>query len=608
MAWDQSATDFVVEIPGDLRRSKLALAAFIASAALGCGNSGLIHLRPPDGGTGDGGIDGGADAGVDAGSDAGNDAGMTDAGLDAGRDAGADAGIDAGPDAGPDAGADAGVDAGPDAGPGPVAVVTFGNSATRSGVYTDPAITQATLKGIALDGGLRPDPSFAPVVVGKVYAQPLFLERGVQGADALFVVTEQDNVYAFDTDGGATLWSTNLGQPAALSELGCGNIDPLGITSTPVLDLARNQLLVDAVVHVGIDGGLPDAGSPHHTVFALDVASGNVNWSLDIEYAVPGFDTRYQNQRSALLLLGDVVYVPYGGYWGDCGTYNGRVVGLPLAQPPPTAASVVSFATPGIGSAIWAPGGLASDGNSLFICTGNATESAMNWTDVLSEAVIRLPVPSLVFSGNSADYLVPNAWMQLDRNDTDFGSSGVTLFDLADAGSGHLAFAIGKTQTGWLLDRENLGGLNNPDQPLASIGSVATDDAAGGMFAYQTAQGAYVGYNAPCWNSGNTLAVLKVTPGSPPSLSEAFCVSQGVQGADTGGSPIVTNSDGLSDPVVWGLGTNGDQRLYAYDGDLGTLLVRSAAMSNLTHWIAPIVAKGSIYVAGNQTVFAYRFK
>jgi hypothetical protein len=599
-----------------LPRRGLALAIVLASTGLACPTSGIIRLGPDggvqDGGRADAGSDGGADAGRDAGSDAGVDAGLPDSGLDAGHDAGADggtdAGVDAGVDGGIDAGADAGADAGVDAGTSPVAVVTFGNSASRAGVYVDPNLTKWALALIASDGGLTPDPTFAPVVVGNVYAQPLFLERGVQGKDALFVVTEQNNVYAFDVDGGAALWSAYLGLPAALSELGCGNIDPLGITSTPFLDLPRNQLLIGAVVHVGIDGGLPDAGSPHQSVFALDLASGSVNWSLDIEYAISGFDTRYQNQRSALVAVNDVLYVPYGGYYGDCGTYHGRVVGIPLTQPPPTAASLVSFSTPGTGSAIWAPGGLAFDGTSLFICTGNATQSAANWTDVLSEAVIRLPLPSLAFSGQAADYLVPNAWMALDTADADFGSSGVSVFDLADAGSGHLAFAIGKTHTGWLLDRDNLGGLNNPDQPLASIAGVATDDASGGMIVYRTSSGTYVGYNAPCWNSGNTLAVLKVTPGTPPSLSEAFCVSQGAQGADTGGSPIVTTSDGLNDAVVWGLGAAGDRRLYAYDGDLGTLIVQSAAMSHLTHWMAPIVAKGSMYVAGNQTVFAYRFR
>ena len=565
---------------------------WIAVVALGvlafaCVTNGAIQIG--DAGGPDGGVDGGADAGPDAGADAGPDAGL-------------DAGSDAGPDAGPDAGADAGVDGGASA----VAVVTFGNAANRSGVYIDSAITKAAL-AIKSDAGLTPDPAFAPAVQGKVYAQPLFLEKGVQGKDALFVVTEADNVYAFDVDGGE-LWSLNVGIPGSLSQLGCGNIDPLGITGTPALDLARKQILFDAVIEVAADGGLPDAGKPHHNVFAVDLEHGTVNWSIDIDNAITGFDTRYQNERSALLVVGDTLYVPYGGYYGDCGTYRGRVVGIPLGGPPPTASSLTLFQTAGNGSALWAPGALASDGQSLFICTGNAIPTPATWDAGMGEAVIRLPLPDLGFSWSTMDYFSPNDWHSLDQSDADLGSNGVVLFDLADAGSGHLAFAIGKTHIGWLLDRRNLGGINTPDAPLASIQDVATADASGGMVAYRTPLATYVGYNAPCWQSGNTLAVLKVTPGAPPTLTEAFCVSQGVGGEDTGGSPIVTTSDGLNDAVIWGLGARGTNQLYAFDGDTGALLAESSGISGITHWIAPIVAKGTLYVAGNAQVFAFRFK
>jgi hypothetical protein len=266
------------------------------------------------------------------------------------------------------------------------------------------------------------------------------------------------------------------------------------------------------------------------------------------------------------------------------------------------------FQTPGTGSALWAPGALSSDGQSLFVCTGNATSGPATWDGGMSEAVLRLPTPSLGFGWSTTDYFAPNVWHDMDANDADLGSSGVVLLDLPGVGSGHLAFVIGKTLTGWLLDRDNLGGINTPDAPLASIQNVATADAAGGMFAYHTALGTYVGYNAPCWQGGNTLAVLQVNAGSPPTLTEAFCVSQGVSGEDTGGSPIVTTSDGTNDAVVWGLGAGGTNQLYAFDGDTGALLVQSSGISKVSHWIAPIAAKGSIYVAGNARVFAFRFK
>jgi len=83
-------------------------------------------------------------------------------------------------------------------------------------------------------------------------------------------------------------------------------------------------------------------------------------------------------------------------------------------------------------------------------------------------------------------------------------------------------------------------------------------------------------------------------------------VYQGVSGADTGGSPIVTTSDGTNDAVVWGMGAYGDGMLYGVDGETGALIVNSTAMNGVIHWVAPLVAKGSIYVPAGGTVYAFR--
>ena len=39
-----------------------------------------------------------------------------------------------------------------------------------------------------------------------------------------------------------------------------------------------------------------------------------------------------QNQRGGLTLMNGTLYVPYGGYNGDCGNYHGVVVGVDLAD------------------------------------------------------------------------------------------------------------------------------------------------------------------------------------------------------------------------------------------------------------------------------------
>ena len=78
----------------------------------------------------------------------------------------------------------------------------------------------------------------SPGLDGDVYAEPLFV-----GNQAL-VATQGDTVYALDGTTGQIQWQTHLGDPVPRSDLPCGNIDPTGITSTPVADTGRGLLYV----------------------------------------------------------------------------------------------------------------------------------------------------------------------------------------------------------------------------------------------------------------------------------------------------------------------------------------------------------------------------
>jgi outer membrane protein assembly factor BamB len=479
-----------------------------------------------------------------------------------------------------------------------LAITTFGVDGSRDSLYVDSAFTKANLAAIQAAGGLMPDLSFAPRITGNVYASPLFLENGLNGKDVLFIATEENNVYAIDAAAGTVLWTAALGPGVPGNQFGCGNINPLGITSTPVLDVARRELIVVGTLDVPAN-----SATPHHIIFGLSIETGATNWQIDIDNTVSGFNTQYQGQRAALLLLNDVVYIPFGGYFGDCGNNWGFVMAVPLSKAP---AGLFYYQPPGRGAAIWAPNGIATDGTSLFAVTGNGEGPQDAWDAGNSDAFLRLDSAALTFSGQPADYFAFSDWQDLSDNDEDFGSNGTVLFELEGAGSGQLALCVGKSHDAWLLDRTNIGGFYTPNPPLAHLANVASDDASGGMATYQTASGRYVVYNAPCDGNGDTLGVLKVAAGSPPSLSQAFCVSQGVSGADTGGSPIVTTSNGSADPVVWGLGAYGDSKLHAVDGETGATIVTSTAMPSVFHWVAPLVAKGSIYVPANGTVYAFR--
>lgn len=102
----------------------------------------------------------------------------------------------------------------------------------------------------------------------------------------------------------------NLGTPIPLADLGCGDIDPSGITSTPVADLTTGRLYVVARVQPN-----------HHELFVLDIQSGTVLSHRPID--PPGADPRFQQQRSALVISNGRVYIAFGGLFGDCGSYYG---------------------------------------------------------------------------------------------------------------------------------------------------------------------------------------------------------------------------------------------------------------------------------------------
>src|SRR5258708_23201045 len=167
----------------------------------------------------------------------------------------------------------------------------------------------------------------------------------------LMVATEENNVHAVQATTGDAMWTWWLGKPVARSALRCGNISPLGITGAPVIDEASGAIYLDA--------NIADSSGPRHRLFALSLKDGSVvpGWPIDVTDAIrtvrQSFNSRDQNQRGALTVLGGVLYVPFGGHFGDCGDYRGWVVGVSLQGPQRVAAW--SMRAPGAG--VWAPGG-----------------------------------------------------------------------------------------------------------------------------------------------------------------------------------------------------------------------------------------------------------
>ena len=466
--------------------------------------------------------------------------------------------------------------------PGPAGpdVLQHHHSAARDGMYVLPSLTRGAAAAVRAD--------FTASLPGSTfYAQPLYV-AGVNGGPSLLVVaSEQDVVSALDATTGDVVWQHQLGAPVPLSQLPCGNIDPLGVTGTPAIDSATRTVYVAAMT-------TPDGGATKlHQVFALSLDDGSVRagWPVDVgataRSGATTFDAAVQNQRGALALVGGVLYVPYGGHYGDCGAYHGWLVGFPVSNPGrPTA-----WATPAAGGGSWAPSGVASDGASLFIATGN-TFGADAWAG--GEAVLRFsPGPAL------ADWFAPSNWKALDTGDVDIGGTGPVLVDVPGATPAALAVALGKDGKIYLLDRARLGSVGGQ----VAVAPVASDEIINAAVSYTTNQGTYVvfkgkGASCPGGLSGD-LTGVRIGAASPPTLATAWCASQNGLG-----SPMVTTTDGHAEAIVWSVGAEGDGRLHAFDGDTGAAIA-SAAVGAVRRYQTPIAAGGRLYVAADDAVRAF---
>src|SRR4029434_5826867 len=101
------------------------------------------------------------------------------------------------------------------------------------------------------------------------------------------------------------------------------------------------------------------------------------------------------------------------------------------------------------------------------------------------------------------------------------------------------------------------------------------------------------------------ISAYKVTATNPPTIVPAWSVNQSGQG-----SPWVTTTDGTNNVIVWVVGAQGDQRLHGYDGDTGAVVYAGGGANELMigtrKWNSGIVARGSIYVANDNKVYAFR--
>jgi outer membrane protein assembly factor BamB len=480
----------------------------------------------------------------------------------------------------------------------------------RDGFFVDPAFTKTTATTV------HNDTTFDGTVDGNAYTTPLYADPSLCGKGLVYFATQNNNVYALDEATGTPVWKVSLGTPAQQSGAGCGDVSPIGVTGTPAIDPATKTLVVDAAI---ADAG-GNIGS--HTVFGIDAcngfpAGGMPKWSVNLSMVKDSmgraFTPQPQNQRGAALILNGNAYFVFGGHIGDCSGYNGWVMSIPLDG---NVANARGWRTDSDQSGIWGPGGAASDGQSIFVTTGNIHDGTFGQSWAGSESLMRLGL-DLSFTGpccggtagstNTADYFTPANWDNLDRNDTDMSGSGPLVIDAPSMTPSALVMAMGKDGNLYLVDRSGFGGIGATivgqshvlDGEISNAGAFAT--VGGSTYVVMRPNGTG-NVGSGCMTGSGDLVAVKLDMTAPNKMATIWCANSGGNS-----SPVITSSDGANDAMVWIAGAEGDSQLHAFDLLTGTQVFAGGSVNNMRHLSSSLlVANGRIYAAGDGKVYALK--
>jgi hypothetical protein len=298
---------------------------------------------------------------------------------------------------------------------------------------------------------------FTRKVDDQMYAQPLLVSSMHIGGgihNVLFLATVNNSIYAYDADNKADsvpFWHVNL-TPAGsrvinhTDETGaCGGnyVDfsgNMGIVGTPVIDTNTGTIYVvsrDIIQNTGvfqqyfhaldIYTGAEKPGSPVYiTAKYKGTGDGSVNDSV-------AFDKQKNNQRSALMLFNNVVYICWASHC-DWGPYHGWMIGYDATT---LARKCVYNASPDGGEAgIWMSGNapVVDSAGYIYLATGNGSvgddyndnySGNPNYYRNRGESLLKL-LPS----GDSMkviDFYTPANYPDLEEGDLDYGVDGVFI-------------------------------------------------------------------------------------------------------------------------------------------------------------------------------------
>jgi len=392
---------------------------------------------------------------------------------------------------------------------------------------------------------------------GAMYAEPL-----VDG-NLVIVATENNSLYAFNATTGSLQWGpTNLGTPRT-SNFPCGDINPLGITGTPVIDGGFLYAVADVQTSLT---------TFEFHLARVDPSSGAVSYNVNITPS--GMDPNVEQERSALAVSAGNVVVVWGGLDGDCGTYHGFIETVAETSGAAQHQWNDTSETGGREGGMWAPSGPAVDSSgNIYVSTGNGSSTSITTYDY-GDSVLKfssaLGLLSFFATGP------PNTWASLNASDTDLGSMGPSLLP-----SG-LLFAIGKGGRGYLLNQSALPNNFNPgggENASLAVCHASSSAAFGGLAV-----------------SGNVVFVPCADGIAAVSIDSATAFhTLWYTTAGGGSAPIVAGG------LVWTLKMFGGTNLYGLQPGTGQITASLTLPAATEHFATPAAGDGMLFVgAGNR--------
>ena len=503
-----------------------------------------------------------------------------------------------------------------------VNVTTFHNDVGRTGQNLNEITLTPSNVNSASFGLLR-----TLSVDGKVDAEPLYLTGLTVGGathNVLYVVTENDSVYAFDPDSGTQLWKTSVigtGETTGDGQ-GCDQVVPqIGITSTPVIDTAEGP---HGAIYVVAMTKNTTSNAYIQRIHALDITTGAELTTLGSPQTITGtypgtgdgssggnvtFVPAAYKERAALLLLNGVIYTTWASHC-DAGLYTGWVMAYresTLAE-----VSVFNFVPNGSKGASWSAGaGPAADefGNVYFLAANGTFDTTLDSNNFPSMGDYGNAFLKLQLNGSTIsvpDYFTMHNTVAESNADEDLGSGGALVFpDMTDSSNDtrHLAVGMGKDAIIYVVDRDAMGEFNpTADNIYQEITGQEGADGEYGAPAYYNGLLYYGAVDEMLKVYPITAAKVALTPSS--MTTESFTYP--------GTTPSIS-ANGTSNGIVWTVENTSPAVLHAYAATasgLATELYNSNQAGTRDQFpnnkfITPMIANGKVFVGTSAGVAVF---